>query len=96
MSSRTRRSFERRAPYFWMLRLAERLARRERLVRMRAPRSILEAEERLVDDGIDRLTAGETLFVMFHGDELRRDFDPLEKSRTGIRFRRGRDPAEAS
>jgi hypothetical protein len=85
----------RRASYDWMIRLAGRLARRARLCNMRAPESILEAEERLVREGMDHLTAGEALFVMRYKDEITRQFDPWVKGRDGVAVRR-RDPAEAS
>ena len=85
----------RRASYDWMIRLAGRLARRERLRRMRAPETILEAEERLVRDGIEHLSVGEALFVLRYKDELTRHFDPSVKGGDGVAFP-GRDPAEAS
>jgi hypothetical protein len=65
----------RRASYDWMTRLAGRLARRDRLRNMRAPQTILEAEERLVQDGMSHLTVGEALFVLRYKEELTRHFD---------------------
>ncbi len=86
---------QRLASYDWMTRLAGRLARRDRLRRMRAPEAVLAAEERLVKEGMGHLTTAETLFVMRYRDELTRHFDPWVKGRDGVAFR-SRDPAEAS
>jgi|HubBroStandDraft_2_1064218.scaffolds.fasta_scaffold1159595_1 hypothetical protein len=83
------------AQYDWMTRLAARLARRERLRHLRAPETILEAEERLVRDGMSHLTVAEALFVMRYRDELTRHFDPWVEGRDGVAVR-SRDPAQAS
>jgi hypothetical protein len=69
-----------RAHYFWMLRLAERFDRREQFLSMHAPELMVELEERLVHEGMDRLTAGESLFVMRYRNEIARDFEPSEPS----------------
>jgi hypothetical protein len=89
MLRRKTRKLGTHASYFWMLRLAERLARREQFLRMHAPETILEAEEQLVIDGMGRLTVGETLFVMRYREEIACDFDPPEKGQRT-------DPARAS
>jgi hypothetical protein len=69
--------------YSWMVRLAERLARRDRLREMAAPPTIIEAELELVEQAKSKLTPAQVLFVMRQRDELIRYFDPAERSAEG-------------
>ena len=64
--------------YTWMVRLAERLARRDRLREMSAPQTILDAELNLVDRAKARLTPAQILFVLRRRDEVIRFFDHPE------------------
>jgi hypothetical protein len=71
--------------YTWMLLLAERLARRDRLQEMSAPQTILDAELELVERAKAALTAGQVLFVLHRRDDLISYFDapdPLEAEAT--------------
>jgi hypothetical protein len=68
-----------RADYFWMLRLAERFDRREHFRSVHAPKLIVDIEERLVHEGIDRLTPGEGFFVMRYRNEIARGFESEDK-----------------
>jgi hypothetical protein len=65
-----------RTTYDWMVRLAERLNRRDRLRQLDAPETIIESEERLVAEGMSMLTLPERLFVLWHRRDLVHDFDP--------------------
>jgi hypothetical protein len=64
-----------RTTYDWMVRLAERLNRRDRLRQLDAPETILESEERLVAEGMSMLTPAERLFVLWHRRDLVHDFE---------------------
>jgi hypothetical protein len=62
--------------FTWMVRLAERLARRDRLRELAAPESILEAELDLVERAKGELSPEQVLFVLRRRDELIRYFEP--------------------
>jgi hypothetical protein len=64
--------------YTWMVRLAERLARRDRLCEMNAPQTIVDAELNLVERAKAKLTAAQILFVLSRRDEVIRFFDPAD------------------
>ena len=65
--------------FTWMVRLAERLARRDRLRELSAPDSIIEAELDLVERAKSELTPEQILFVLRRRDELIRYFDPAKR-----------------
>ena len=79
--------------YTWMVRLAERLARLDRLRELSAPQTILDAECNLVDRAKGRLTPAQILFVLSRRDEVIRFFDPLESSDEGSLPHKATDPS---
>jgi hypothetical protein len=84
----------RSSPYESMIRLAGRLARRERLRELHAPDTILDAEERLVKESLHHLSPGQALFVLRHRDALMNQFDGDGDGTAATS--RPRDPAQVS
>ena len=62
--------------YAWVVRLAERLARLDRLTELEAPQTVLDAELLLVERAKAKLTPGQILFVLSRRDEVIRFLDP--------------------
>jgi hypothetical protein len=79
--------------YTWMVRLAERLARLDRLRDMSAPQTIVDAERSLVDRAKARLSPSQILFVLSRRDEVIRFFDPLEAPTHGASPDKATDPS---
>jgi hypothetical protein len=65
-----------RSRFDWMILLAQRLARRDRLRRLTAPGLVIEAELCLIEEATAMLRPAEILFVMKNRERLAVSFEP--------------------